>query len=97
MSEFINKKFFSPMALQDPDFSAYIRKLPGGDAFLMDVSKGRAGYDPKNPSGLWGANTQLVQLAAENYRRDFLRQVGPTSQVVAGAPSADDVLAELGG
>jgi len=97
VQDMVKSKFFSPMAIQDPDFNAYIRKLPGGDAFLMDVSKGRAGLDPKNPSGLWGAGTPLVQQAAENYRRDFLRQVGPTSQSAAGAPSADDVLAELGG
>jgi len=97
VQDMVKSKFFSPMAVQDPDFNAYIRRLPGGDAFLIDVSKGRAGLDPKNPSGLWGAATPLVQQAAKNYERDFLRRVGPTEQAAAGAPSADDVLAELGG
>lgn len=92
----IQAKFFTPTAVQDKDFRKFIRRVPGGERVLQDISNGVIKYNPKNPDKPWGAATPVVERASDMYRSNVTQSVGTISQSREAIPF-EDASRDLGG
>ena len=75
----VNNMFYSPMAAQTPQFRKYIMlaNKQQGPQLITDIEKGREKFAPGK--GWSKAASNVIDQAAELYRNDVIRSIGPTA------------------